>query len=100
MTVDVTTVLEKLGEGPYSIAFGTTYPELLAIIERMQAQDASIVFDSMRPMGEEFWNFIDGRRSVQEIAEAVCFEFGFDLDAEHFLPLIERAAQKGLVAFR
>jgi hypothetical protein len=69
------------------------YPELVALVARMRAQDGRIIFDSLRPMGDEIWNMIDGERTVAEIADAVCLEFGFELEPELFLPLVE-----GLVA--
>jgi hypothetical protein len=33
---------------------------------------------------------IDGERTLGEIAEAACLEFGFDLDPALFLPLFDR----------
>jgi hypothetical protein len=83
-------VLTKRHEGPGSVVTGTPYPELVALVERLRARDHRVIFDSLRPVGEEFWNMIDGKRTVGEIAAAVCFEFGFDLDPALFLPLVDR----------
>jgi hypothetical protein len=84
------TIVRRRHEGPGSALAGTTYPELVTLVERMKIQDPRIIFDSLRPMGDEFWNMVDGERTVAEIAEAVCLEFGFDLQPELFLPLVDR----------
>ena len=97
MSVTGQTVLAKRHEGPGTIATGTAYPEVVAIMERMARQDPKVIFDSLRPIGEEFWNMIDERRTVAEIAEAVCLEFGFDLDPELFIPFVEGAEKAGAV---
>jgi hypothetical protein len=83
------TVVRRRHEGPGSALSGTSYPELIDLVERMQARDPRVIFDSLRPMGDEIWNMIDGERTFGEIVEAVCLEFGFDLPPEHFLPLLE-----------
>lgn len=89
VVASVDAVLAKNHDGPGTVLTGSSYPELVTLVARMQAQDPRIIFDSLRPIGDEFWNMIDGSRSVREIAEAVCFEFGFDLDPELFLPLVD-----------
>lgn len=82
------TVLRRRHDGPGTALAGTSYPALVSLVERMKAQDSRIIFDSLRPLGDEFWNMIDGERTAGEIAEAVCLEFGFDLQPELFLPLV------------
>ena len=89
MSASLSTVLRKNHEGPGTAVAGTSYPELVPLVARMQAEDPRIVFDSLRPMGDEFWNMIDGERSVGVIVEAVCLEFGFELNPELFLPLVD-----------
>jgi hypothetical protein len=93
MTATLQSVLSRAHDGPGSAVAGTAYPDLVALAERMKTEDGRIIFDSLRPMGDEFWNMIDGERSVEAIAEAVCLEFGFDLSPDLFLPLVD-----GLVA--
>jgi hypothetical protein len=83
------TVVRKRHEGPGSALTGTSYPELIVLVEQMRAQDPRIIFDSLRPMGDEIWNMIDGERTVAEIVEDTCLEFGFDLPPELFLPLVD-----------
>jgi hypothetical protein len=93
VTVSLETVVQRRHEGPGSALAGMAYPELVVLADAMKAQDGRILFDSLRPMGDEIWNMIDGERTVAEIAEAVCLEFDFDLAPELFVPLVE-----GLVA--
>jgi hypothetical protein len=95
VTASLNSVLERTHDGPGTAVAGTSYPGLVALAERMKAEDGRIIFDSLRPMGDEFWNMIDGKRSVEEIAEAVCLEFGFDLSPGLFLPLVEGMVASG-----
>jgi hypothetical protein len=88
---------KKLKEGAYSALSGVSYPQLVEMVDRMAAQDPRIVFDSMRPVADELFNFVDGERTAGEIVHAVCMEFGFRLDPEHFVPFIEGMAEKGLI---
>lgn len=89
MPVTLNSTPRKLVDGAHSALEGVSYPELVAIVELMQAQDSRIVFDSLRPMADELWNFVDGQRTVGAIIEAVCLEFDFDLDPALFIPLME-----------
>lgn len=89
MAASLQTVVRRRHEGPGTALAGTTYPRLVDLAGRMRAQDSRVIFDSLRPMGDEFWNMIDGQRTAGEIGEAVCFEFGFDLQPELFLPLVD-----------
>lgn len=73
------------------------YAEQVRIAEQMQAQDPTFLFYALRVMNDEVWNFIDGRRSIGEIAEAVCMEFDFELEPGLFLPLVEELVKRGLV---
>ena len=89
MTVSLQTVVRKRHEGPGSALTGMSYLELVDLVEQMREREPRIIFDSLRPMGDELWNMIDGERTVAEIVEATCFEFGFDLPPELFLPLFD-----------
>ena len=95
MTASLQSVLRRTHEGPGTAVAGTSYPDLVTLAERMRAEDVRIVFDSLRPMGDEFWNMTDGERSVEQIAEAVCLEFGFELSPELFLPLVDGMLASG-----
>lgn len=89
MSASLATVVRKNHQGPGSALAGTPYPDLVALVARMQDEDPRIIFDSLRPIGDEFWNMIDGQRTVEEIATAVCLQFGFDLSPELFVPLVD-----------
>ena len=94
----------KLDSVPYKVKPGFTpgigivpYAEQARMAEHMQSQDPKFLFYSLRVMNDEVWNFIDGERSIGEIAESVCMEFEFDLSPELFLPLVEVLVDEGLV---
>lgn len=95
MIASLQSVLRRTREGPGTLVAGTPYPELVALVEQIKAEDGRIIFDSLRPMGDEFWNMIDGERSVEAIVEAVCLEFGFDLSPALFLPLVNGMVASG-----
>lgn len=97
MSITLNSRPRKLVHGAHSALEGIPYPELVSIVERMQAQDQRIVFDSLRPMADELWNFIDGHRTAGEIIEAVCLEFDFELDPALFIPLVEGMEKTGIM---
>jgi hypothetical protein len=97
MAVSLESVPRKLEITYHNVTEGTPYPEVLRLVEQMKAQDQRVIFDTLRPVGDEVWNFIDGRRTVREVVESACLEFGFDLDPELFLPLIEGLERQGLI---
>ena len=49
-------------------------------------------------IGDEIWNFADGVRSVNDIADAVGAEFDFDLEPRHVLKLFQGLASQGFVS--
>jgi hypothetical protein len=87
--------LERQAAGPGTAVAGLNYPELVALVDRLTAQDPHVIFDSLRPIGDEFWNMIDGQRTVGEIIEAVCSEFGFAFDPALLLPLADGLVRSG-----
>ncbi|MCH7887776.1 MAG: hypothetical protein IIA00_00680 [Proteobacteria bacterium] len=50
---------------------GTPYWDLHQMAEEMNARDPKMRYDSLRIIGDEIWNFADGERSVNQIADAV-----------------------------
>ena len=77
---------------------GTGYWDLVQMAEEMHARDPNMRYDSLRIIGDEIWNFTDGRRSVNDITDAVAAEFDFDLDPRHILKLFQGLADEGLVS--
>jgi hypothetical protein len=73
------------------------YAEQARTAAQMQAQDPQFLFYALRVMNDELWNFIDGKRTCAEIAEAVCMEFELDLAPALFMPLIGVLVDEGLV---
>ncbi|MFN8522281.1 MAG: hypothetical protein U0821_04155 [Chloroflexota bacterium] len=92
-------VPRKLRDGTETFLSGSDHPKLARIVAAMQAEDPTIIYDSLRPMGDEFWNLVDGKRTIAEIADELCLQFGFELSAEHFVPLAEGMAEKGFLTF-
>jgi hypothetical protein len=65
----------------------------------MKAYDSNVNFYSIRPLGNEFANWIDGKRSVEEIATAVSCEYSIKIKPEHVLKYLQHMKDKGLVHF-
>ena len=70
MVASLQTVVRKRHEGPGSALTGTSYPDLVGLVEHMRKRDPRVIFDSLRPMGDEIWNMIDGERTVEETRSA------------------------------
>ena len=77
---------------------GTGYWDLYTMWQEMEARDPKMRYDSLRIIGDEIWNFVDGKRSVNDIAEAIGSEFDFDLESRHVLKLFEGLVNEGYVA--
>jgi hypothetical protein len=88
-------VPRRLRDGPGTALSGTEYPELVALVDRMRAQDRTVIFDTLRPICDELWNLINGTRTVGEIAEALVLQFDVDVDPEVLVPLFEGLARSG-----
>ena len=77
---------------------GTGYWDLYEMAEEMQARDPKMNYDSLRIIGDEVWNFADGTRTVNQIADAIGAEFDFDLEPRHVLKLYQGLEREGLVS--
>lgn len=84
---------------PLTALGSLSYPDLVRLHERLAAQDPSIIFDTLRPVADEVWNLVDGRRDVATILEALCLQFELDVDPTTLVPLLEGLAEKGHVTF-
>jgi hypothetical protein len=94
----------RLGAVPYKVQPGFTpgigiipYAEQVRTAGQMEVQDDKFLFYALRVMNDEVWNFIDGQRTIGEIAESVCMEFGFELEPALFLPLVQELVDRGLI---
>ena len=56
-----------------------------------------MIYDSIRVIGDEIWNWADGKRSVNDIAARIGAEFDFDLESRHILTLYQGLAAMGFV---
>lgn len=77
---------------------GTDYWDLYEMWQEMEGRDPKMRYDSLRIIGDEIWNFVDGKRSVNQIAEAIGAEFDFDLESRHVLRLFQGLEREGFVA--
>lgn len=96
----LSSILQRRQEGPGSALsdLWLSYPEQVLLAEQLAAQDPQVIFSSLHPIGDEFWNMIDGHRTVMEIAEVVCSEFAFNFDPTLLLPLARGLVRIGLAS--
>ena len=92
------TVPKRLIERDAPGLAGTSYWDLVRMAREMNARDPKMRYDSLRIIGDEIWNFTDGQRSVNDIADAVGAEFDFDLEPRHVLKLFRGMAGQGFVS--
>lgn len=77
---------------------GLTYEETAALVAAMQAEDPAVNWETLRIFGDELWNLADSRRTLAEIGETICLEFGFSVASAHFTTLARGLEKIG--AFR
>ena len=73
------------------------YVDHIRIASELHRKDPRINFTSLRIIGDELWNFIDGHRSIREIAVAVQFEFNYEIDVKHFIEMFLTIEQSGYI---
>ena len=77
---------------------GTGYWDLYKMAEEMNDRDPKMIYDSLRIIADEIWNFSDGQRTVNQIAESIGAEFDFDLEPRHVLKLCEGLASREFIS--
>ncbi len=77
---------------------GTPYWDLYRMTEEMKQRDSKMIYDSIRVIGDEVWNWADGKRTVNDIAAGIGAEFDFDLESRHVLKLFQGLESKGFVS--
>jgi aminopeptidase YwaD len=75
---------------------GLTFDEMAELVETMHRDDPRTNWETLRILGDELWNFADGRRTLSEIADAICFEFGVEIHPRHFLTLARGFQKAGV----
>jgi hypothetical protein len=78
---------------------GLSYQDLLSIGRELEAADKNSGFGALRVIADEAWNFVDGKRSVADIARAVGFEFDLDIPAHTIYRLLEGLERSGGLKF-
>ncbi|MDE0602692.1 MAG: hypothetical protein OXI56_12925 [bacterium] len=76
---------------------GTSYETRVRMAGEMNARDPRMRYDSLRIMGDEIWNLTDGRRSVNDVTDAIAAEFNFDVEPRHILELFEGLVGEGFI---
>jgi len=78
---------------------GLTYGDLLEIAAELHRDDPAAGWRSLRVISDEAWNFTDGQRSVQDIADAVGFEFGLVVTALPVYRILQGLEAEGYLEF-
>lgn len=78
---------------------GLDYEDLLAVADELHEDDPEAGWRSLRVVSDEAWNFVDGERTVGEIADAVGFEFDLDVEPGPIATILEGHAEGGNLRF-
>jgi len=75
------------------------YEDRWKLFESMKQVDKDINFYSLRPLTGELLNFIDGKRTIKEIADAVGYEYGVKIEGKDFLTFLLPLKENGILTF-
>lgn len=78
---------------------GLEYDDLLSIADELSRIDDEAGWRSLRVVSDEAWNFIDDKRTVGEIADAVGFEFGLTVEPEPIYRILAGHEDSGNLRF-
>jgi hypothetical protein len=78
---------------------GLDYEGLLEIADDLHDDDPEAGWRSLRVVSDESWNFVDGDRTVREIADAVGFEFDLKIEPGPIRRILEGHAEAGNLRF-
>ena len=78
---------------------GLDYDALLEIADQLANSDDEAGWRSMRVVSDEAWNFVDGERTVGDIADAVGVEFDLRIDAEPIYRILAGHEEAGNLRF-
>jgi hypothetical protein len=70
------------------------------LCKMMRKVDKNVNFYSTRPLSHEIINFIDGKRRISDITDAVGYEYGIRIKAEHVLIFLLHLKEKGYLTFK
>ena len=77
-----------------------SYEARWELYKNMKKVDKDINFYSLRPLTGELLNFIDGKRTIQDIADAVGYEYGVKIRGEDFLTFLIPQKEAGIITFK
>jgi hypothetical protein len=79
---------------------GLEYQEVKSIANRLGKNDEDAGWRSLRIVALEAWNFVDGKRTVGGIADAIGFEFDLYIEPEPVYRILAGHASAGNLKFR
>jgi len=79
---------------------GLNFEARWKLYKNMKEVDKDINFYSLRPLTGELLNFIDGKRTIQDIADAVGYEYGVKIRGEDFLTFLIPQKEAGIIKFK
>jgi hypothetical protein len=70
------------------------------LLRKIKNLDPNINGNCFRCLTAEVINFIDGKRTVEEISKAVGFEYGVKINPEHILEFLKKTKELGQITFK
>ncbi|MFP4200165.1 MAG: M28 family peptidase [Clostridia bacterium] len=62
--------------------------------------DPNVTFETLRPVGDELWFLIDGKRTLGDIRDAICYEFDVEIPRAYIDELVGQLVDGGRVTWR
>lgn len=78
---------------------GLTYEELNQIVRSIKSE-RPLGVGILRTIVNEIYGFSDGKHSLDEIAKRLGFEFGYEVEGEALIPLIEALRKSGVLKLK
>ena len=99
MEYDVTKTVPQKLPGEELLVARPDFSLRWEMCNKMKEVDPDVNFYSIRPLSHEFMNFVDGNRTIEEIANAVGYEYGMKIKGEHVLIYFIYLKDRGILTF-
>jgi hypothetical protein len=77
---------------------GMDYPQQIGLCRDLRQANPRFVDYVLKPVTDEMWNLIDGKRSLRDIVEYALLEFDLSTDPALWLPVFAGWLKAGLIS--
>ncbi len=77
-----------------------THERRIEMAAEIAETDPTVTFETLRPVGDELWFLIDGKRTLGDIRDAICYEFEVNIPQVYIDELVGQLVDGGRVTLR